>query len=105
VAASVVEEAINRSIRLTPVDDPAGLPAQLRRTDGASVFTIAGSDQYTSTRILGAEQRLLAAADPHRRLDPAPGRGRPRAPRGSSRGTTLDAGQTSMVRTLATDRR
>src|SRR5215218_6789050 len=73
VAVAIVEEAINRSIRLTLVDDPAGLPDQLRRTDGASVFTVAGSDQYTSTRILSAEQRLLAAADRSdaRALDPA----------------------------------
>jgi ATP-dependent exoDNAse (exonuclease V) alpha subunit len=105
VAASVVQEAINRSVRLTPVDDPAGLPDQLRRTDGESVFTIAGSDQYTSTRILGAEQRLLAAADrtDGRILNPvAVDLGLREAAAG---GTTLDPGQTSMVRTLATDRR
>ena len=105
VAASVVEEAINRSIRLTPVDDPAGLPDQLRRTDGGSVFTVAGSEQYTSPRILGAEQRLLAAADRTDGwiLNPAAvDLGLREAAAG---GTTLDAGQTSMVQTLATDRR
>ena len=105
VAAAVVEEAINRSIRLTPVDDPTGLSDQLRRADGGSVFTVAGSDQYTSRRILGAEQRLLAAADrtDGRTLNPvAVDLGLREATAG---GTTLDAGQTSMVRTLATDRR
>jgi hypothetical protein len=105
VAAAVVAEAINRSIRLTPVDDPAGLPDQLRRTDGGSVFTVAGSDQYTSVRILGAEQRLLVVADrtDGRILDPAAvDLGLREAAAG---GTTLDAGQTSMVRTLATNRR
>jgi hypothetical protein len=105
VAAAVVEEAFNRSIRLTPVDEPAGLPDHLRRTDGGSVFTVAGSDQYTSARILGAEQRLLAAADRTngRILDPA--EVDPRLSEAAAGGATLDAGQTSMVPTLATDRR
>ncbi len=104
-ATAVVEEAINRSIRLTLVEDPAGLPDHLRRTDGASEFTVAGSDQYTSTRILAAEQHLLAAAGrtDGRMLNPvAVDLGLREATAG---GTTLDAGQTSMVQTLATDRR
>jgi conjugative relaxase-like TrwC/TraI family protein len=62
VAAAVVDEAITRSVELTVAADQAGLPDELRRTDGASVFTVAGSDQYTSSRILAAEQRLLMAA-------------------------------------------
>ena len=62
VAASVMEEAITRSVRLTPIDDPADVPPEERRRDGASVFTVAGSTQYTSTRILAAEQRVLDAA-------------------------------------------
>jgi ATP-dependent exoDNAse (exonuclease V) alpha subunit len=32
------------------------------RTDGSSVYTVAGSDLYTSQRILDAEQRLVATA-------------------------------------------
>ena len=105
-ATAVVEEAINRSIRLTPVDDPAGLPDHLRRTDGASVFTVAGSDQYTSTRILAAEQRLLAAAGRTDGRTLEPGRGRPRAGRGNSRRHDVwTPGRAQMVRTLATDRR
>ncbi len=105
VAAAVVEEAIAGSIRLTPVDEPADAPGHLRRSDGASVFTVAGSAQYTSARILAAEQRLLAAADrmDGRALDPgAVDLGLTEAAAG---GTTLDAGQVAMVRSLATDRR
>ena len=101
----MVDEAIARSIRLTPADDPAGVPDQLRRSDGASVFTVAGSAHYTSTRILAAEQRLLAAADrtDGRALDPAAvDLGLVEA---AAAGTTLDAGQVAMVRTVATDRR
>src|SRR5829696_5894693 len=62
VAASVVEEAVARSVQLTPIDDPADVPPDERRADGASVFTVAGSTQYSSTRILAAEQRVLDAA-------------------------------------------
>src|SRR5215213_4393711 len=74
VAESVIGEAVARSVRLTPADDPADLrPPELRRADGASVFTVAGSTQYTSTRILAAEQRLMQAANrtDGRALEPA----------------------------------
>ena len=36
-------------------------PPELRRSDGASVYTVAGSQLFTSTAILEAEQRLVAA--------------------------------------------
>jgi hypothetical protein len=38
------------------------VPPEVRRTDGASVFTVAGGTQYTSRRILAAEQRMMEAA-------------------------------------------
>ena len=37
-------------------------PELLQRSDGASVYTVAGADLFTSTRILDAEQRLVATA-------------------------------------------
>ena len=100
-----MEEAVARSVRLTPIDDPADLPIEERRADGASVFTVAGSTQYTSTRILAAEQRVLdaaaltdgAALHPVA-VDIALGNA-------AAMGTVLDAGQQQMVRTVATDRR
>jgi len=36
-------------------------PALLRRTDGSSVYTVAGSTLYTSTQIVAAEQAIVAA--------------------------------------------
>jgi hypothetical protein len=39
-----------------------GEPELLRRVDGASVYTVAGADPYTSRRILDAEQRSVAIA-------------------------------------------
>ncbi|HEY3410906.1 MAG TPA: AAA family ATPase, partial [Propionicimonas sp.] len=37
-------------------------PAELQRSDGVSVYTVAGSQLYTSTAVLDAEARLVAAA-------------------------------------------
>lgn len=53
--------AAGSSIRLG-VDDPILDPAGLRRSDGSSVYLVAGSRLYTCQRIIDAEQRLLAAA-------------------------------------------
>ena len=61
----LVSEVIDHhSIALTAPPDGIEEPAELRRTDGSSVYTVAG-DRYTSRRILDAEQRLLAAAGQH----------------------------------------
>ena len=49
----------NRSVSLARPDDGITEPAVLRRSDGTSVYTVAGSDLFTSTRILDAEQRLV----------------------------------------------
>ena len=53
--------------------DPVVEPAELRRADGASVYTVAGSQLFTSEAVLDAEARLLAAAGrtDGRRADPA----------------------------------
>jgi conjugative relaxase-like TrwC/TraI family protein len=51
-----------RSIALTSTDDTMVEPVPLRRADGSSVYTVAGTDLFTSTRILDAERRLVATA-------------------------------------------
>ena len=58
----VAEVLQTRSVSLTRPDDGLTEPAALRRSDGSSVYTVAGSDLFTSNRILAAEQRLVAAA-------------------------------------------
>jgi conjugative relaxase-like TrwC/TraI family protein len=59
----LVDEVLDhRCIALVPPDDHIEEPEELRRTDGSSVYTVAGADLYTSQRILDAEQRLVAAA-------------------------------------------
>ena len=59
----LVDRALQACVALTaPDDDGITEPEPLQRSDGSSVYTVAGADQYTSQRILDAEQRLVAAA-------------------------------------------
>ena len=53
---------VARSVSLARPEPGIVEPAPLRRRDGASVYTVAGSALYTSTRVLEAEQRLVDAA-------------------------------------------
>ncbi len=105
----VSEVLDSASVRLarpsrTSLADADGIaePDQLRRADGTSVYTSAGSDLYTSQRILAAEQRLVAAAgrrDGHAAdatsVDLA-------LLESTANGLTLNAGQATMVRAMAT---
>lgn len=97
----VVERAMRvHSIALTK-PDPISEPEPLRRADGDPVYTIAGSKQYTSRRILDAEQRLIAAAGRHdgRRI---PGPAIDLAIlQSEADGVPLNAGQTMLVREMA----
>lgn len=62
VVDTIVDLALEtRSVRLS-ADDPIQEPDALRRSDGHSVYTIPGVDWYTSSRILEAEQRIVANA-------------------------------------------
>jgi conjugative relaxase-like TrwC/TraI family protein len=88
------------SISLTRPDDGISEPAVLRRVDGSSVYTVAGSDLFTSSRILEAEQRLVATG----------GRTDGRAVdadtvelallEAAANGNALDAGQAALVRSM-----
>jgi conjugative relaxase-like TrwC/TraI family protein len=62
VLAAVVAEAQRVSVRLTP-PEIASTPDEFRRTDGSSVFRPRHSALYSSTRVLAAEERLLALAE------------------------------------------
>ena len=77
-------------------------PAALRRRDGTSVYTAAGSQLYTSPAVLAAEAAVLAAA---RRRDGRiiPGRQVEVAVLESvANGVELNPGQARLVRDLAT---
>jgi conjugative relaxase-like TrwC/TraI family protein len=99
----LVAEVLNtRSIPLTSTDDTIAEPAPLRRTDGSSVYTVAGAELFTSARILDAERRLVATAG---RTD---GRAVDEVAvdlallESAANGVTLDAGQAALVRSMAT---
>jgi DNA primase catalytic core len=91
-----------RSVSLAHPADAMTEPAVLRRSDGASVYSVAGSDLFTSTRILDAEQRLVGTAG---RRD---GQTVPAAAvnvallEATANGITLNAGQVALVRQMAT---
>jgi hypothetical protein len=98
----VVAEVLNlRSVSLARPDNGIAEPAALRRSDGSSVYTVAGSDLFTSARILAAEQRLVTHA----------GRTDGRTVDGAivelalleqaANGISLDAGQAALVRSMS----
>lgn len=91
----------SRSITLG-APEPVDEPAELRRRDGTSVYSTVGTQLYTSTQVLKAEQELVAAA---RR-----GSGRQVSEsavdvallESVANGVTLNPGQVQLVRELAT---
>jgi DNA primase catalytic core len=103
-----------RSVRLTRPVQEAGKdargdwilepvePPPLRRSDGSSVYSVAGSALFTSARIMAAEQQLVATADRRDgyRVDPACVATALRA--STAAGVTLNAGQATLVRRMAT---
>jgi len=96
----VAEVLQTRSVALAWTDDNITEPAVLRRADGSSVYTVAGSELFTSARILAAEQRLVATA----------GRADGRIVEAetvelalleaSANGNALDAGQAALIRAM-----
>ena len=81
--------------------DPLTVPDGLRRSDGTSVYEVAGSQLYTSRAVLAAEQDLLDAARrtdgrraDHRSVDVA-------LLEATANDVPLNAGQVQLVRELA----
>jgi hypothetical protein len=102
LADLLVDEVLDdRSVKLAAPRDGIEHPEVLRRTDGSSVYTVAGGTLYTSQRILDAEQRLVAAgrrdgsAVDESAVDLA-------LLELAANGTALDPGQASLVRQMCT---
>ncbi|MFK5585091.1 MobF family relaxase [Serinicoccus sp. LYQ131] len=99
----LTQAALTRSTVLTSAKaDRISDPEPLRRVDGASVYSVAGSRLFTSTAVLEAEQRLVAAAgyaDGRRAceqdVDVA-------LLEQVANGVTLNAGQAALVKGMAT---
>ncbi len=81
--------------------DPVVEPPELRRSDGASVYTVAGARLYTSQAVLDAETLLLGAAgrSDGRRADPATVE--LALLETTANGAELNPGQAQLVRELA----
>lgn len=99
----LLDQALTSCVALTrPVPGEPQEPAPLRRRDGASVYTVAGSQLYTSNAILAAEARLVAAAG-GRDGWVVPGPALDKALLECRRsGVELNPGQVLMVREMAT---
>ena len=98
----LVDEVMNvRSVSLARPDTIVE-PKLLQRSDGASVYTVAGAELFTSTRILEAEQRLVATAgrrDGHAITTAAVDMALLEA---TANGVSLNAGQAALVRDMST---
>jgi DNA primase catalytic core len=92
----------NRSVLLARPDDGIIEPAVLRRSDGTSVYTVAGSDLFTSTRILQAEQRLVGTAGRYDGHAISPAAVDVALLEATANGVTLNTGQVALVRQMAT---
>jgi AAA domain len=89
------------SVSLARPDDGITEPAVLQRSDGASVYTVAGSELFTSTRILDAEQRLVATAGRYDGHTISPAAVDAALLQASADGVALNAGQVALVRQMA----
>jgi limonene-1,2-epoxide hydrolase len=99
----LVEEVLQTgSVALARTEDNISEPATLRRADGSSVYRVAGSELFTSARILAAEQRLVAAGG---RTDGSVADAATvdlALLESAANGNALDAGQAALVRAMCT---
>ena len=99
----LVDEVLDRrSVALAAPADNVAEPEVLRRVDGSSVYTVAGADLYTSTRILDAEARLVAAAGRRGGASAESTAVDLALLEMAANGTALDAGQAALVRQMCT---
>jgi hypothetical protein len=97
----LVDEVLDRrSVALVAATDNIREPDVLRRVDGSSVYTVAGSALYTSQRILDAEQHLLTTAGQRGGASVDPTVVDLALLEMAANGTALDAGQASLVRQM-----
>ena len=98
----VVDAALESSVRLSPAGDGLTEPDALRRSDGASMYEVAGAPLFTSREILAAEQRLVAAAGQAGRRATAEQAVTVTLLEQAANQAPLNAGQSALVRSMAT---
>ncbi|HEX3204906.1 MAG TPA: AAA family ATPase, partial [Propionibacteriaceae bacterium] len=91
----------NMSMSLARPNDGTTEPSALQRSDGASVYTVAGSELFTSTRILDAEQRLVDTAGRYDGHAISPAAVDVALLEATANGVALNAGQVALVRQMA----
>ena len=96
----LVDEVLDRRSVALAAPDNILEPEVLRRVDGASVYTVAGADLYTSQRILDAEQRLITTAGRHDGSAVDQVEVELALLEMAANGTALDAGQAFLVRQM-----
>ena len=77
-------------------------PPELRKADGASVYTQAGADMFTSSKVLAAEQRLVDVAGRYDGYAVEASSVDLALLESTANGVTLNAGQATLVREMAT---
>lgn len=82
--------------------DTISEPAELRRADGASVYTQSGAELFTSGKVLAAEERLVEAAGCHDGYAVTADSVDLALLESTANGITLNAGQATLVREMAT---
>ncbi|NHA68765.1 MobF family relaxase [Phycicoccus flavus] len=102
VVGLVTDAALAASIRLTAGGDGIAEPESLRRSDGSSVYEVAGSTVYSSAAVLAAEQRIVTAAGTAGRHPASEQAVTLALLEQAANGTPLNAGQVALVRGMAT---
>ena len=91
-----------RSVSMARPWDTISEPVELRRADGASVYTRSGAELFTSGKVLAAEQRLVDAAGRHDGYAVEASSVDLALLESTANGITLNAGQATLVREMAT---
>ncbi len=103
VVGLLVDEVLTRrSVPLSRTERDIDTPAALRRSDGASVYTVAGSTLYTSADLLAAEARIVAHAGERDATRATPAAVEQALARSAAGGLPLNAGQAALVTEMAT---
>jgi len=103
LVSMLVEDVLDgQSVRITQPLDSSIEPNELRRVDGSSVYTVGGVHLFTSSKVLAAEQRLVDAAGRHDGYAVESSSVDLALLESTANGITLNAGQATLVREMAT---
>ena len=98
----VGEVLYGRSVSMARPWDTISEPVELRRADGASVYTQSGAELFTSGKVLAAEQRLVEAAGRHDGYAATTDSVDLALLESTANGITLNPGQATLVKEMAT---